>query len=143
MSRLENLKNLIRAAKLREKAKEVARSKSFFPHLEPTGFNNNLRDYIYRPGVYGFSGVPEARALAQRTENARIDRAVYEGIQRGIPVNIARSKLVNLIKKVRKKTGKTYYQRMQVAKLQEVAKQQPLTAKKYIKGVDFSYPIYR
>jgi hypothetical protein len=53
--------------------------------------------------------------------------------------NIARSKLVNLIKKVRKKTGKTYYQRMQVARLQAISSSKPLTAKKYIKGVDFSF----
>lgn len=138
MSRLENLKNLIRASR----AKEAAHLR---PNVwdRPLSSNTSLRDYIYRPGVYGFSGVQPAREAARQAENARIDQAVYEAIDRGIRPNIARSKLVNLIKKVRKKTGKTYYQRMQVAKLQLIAKQQPLTAKKYIKGVDFSYSIYR
>jgi hypothetical protein len=73
MSRLENLKNLLRAQRALKNARFDAKlyGKSFNP-------NANLRDYIYRPGVYGFSGVPEARALAQRSENARIDRAVFD-----------------------------------------------------------------
>jgi hypothetical protein len=143
MSRLEKLRNLIRESQARESFYKAEQLRvSLLPKISRPPINDNLRDYTYRPGVYGFSGVQPAREAARIAENARIDRAVYEGIQRGIRPNIARSKLVNLIKKVRKKTGKTYYQRMQVAKLQEVASSKPLTAKKYIKGVDFSYAIY-
>jgi hypothetical protein len=52
----------------------------------------------------------------------------------------AKDKLIRLIKKKNKKTGKTYYQRAQVARLQPLVAQ-PITAKKYIKGVDFGYRI--
>jgi hypothetical protein len=102
---------------------------------------HNIQDYIYKPGVYGFSATAENKYLAGISENARIDRGVFEGIQRGVNPKV-RQKLVNLIKKVRKKSGKTYYQRAQTAQLTTELKKEaskPITAKKYVKGVDFSY----
>jgi hypothetical protein len=100
-----------------------------------------IHDAKYLPplklGGYGFS----ARLSGfqrDRLNNANIDRQVLQGIDRGVRPAV-RQKLVNLIKKVRKKTGKTYYQRTQLIPFQQVARQ-PLTTKPYIKGVDFSYP---
>jgi hypothetical protein len=89
-----------------------------------------------KPGGYGFPA--RISTLARESiKNRKVDRQVFEAIDRGVKP-AARQKMINLIKKVRKRTGKTYYQRAQTSQLQQTANES-LTAKKYIKGVDFSY----
>lgn len=94
-----------------------------------------LHDARYLPplkaGGYGFPArLSGFRRAIER--NRKIDRQVYQAIDRGVRP-AARQKIINLIRKVRKKTGKTYYQRAQIA----AARQSP-------KGGNFSYrPIYR
>lgn len=61
---------------------------------------------------------------------------------RGLPIAsqpTAKDKLIRLVRKVRKKSGKTYYQRAQVSALDRSIAATPLSAKKYVKGVDFSF----
>jgi hypothetical protein len=64
----------------------------------------------------------------------------YNITGRGTPLRppTAKDKLIRLIRKTRKSTGKTYVQRVATDPYFDAANKAPLTAKKYIKGVDFS-----
>ena len=61
----------------------------------------------------------------------------------GLPVAsqpTSKDKLISkLIKKTRRKSGKTYYQRAQVYQVQPATLEKPFV-KKYVKDVDFGYP---